>query len=110
MTTRYFRDLKREMQGLLTNIPAFGKDILQFAKRAENSLKGFLTPGALFEALGFDYIGPLDGHDLTGLIEVFNGASDYEGPLLVHVMTTKGKGYRPAEEPRPSSMAWEPLT
>jgi len=98
MTTRYFRDLKREMQCLLTNIPAFGKDILQFAKRAENSLKGFLTPGALFEALGFDYIGPLDGHDLTGLIEVFNGASDYEGPLLVHVMTTKGKGYRPAEE------------
>lgn len=98
MTTRYFRDLKREMQGLLTSIPAFGKDILQFAKRAENSLKGFLTPGALFEALGFDYIGPLDGHDLTALIEVFNGASDYEGPLLVHVMTTKGKGYRPAEE------------
>jgi len=98
MTTRYFRDLKREMQCLLTNIPAFGKDILQFAKRAENSLKGFLTPGALFEALGFDYIGPLDGHDLTSLIDVFNGVRDYEGPLLVHVMTTKGKGYRPAEE------------
>ncbi len=98
MTTRRVRDLKREMQGLLANIPAFGKDILQFAKRAENSLKGFLTPGALFEALGFDYIGPLDGHDLPGLIEVFNSASDYEGPLLVHVMTTKGKGYRPAEE------------
>lgn len=98
MTTRYFRDLKREMQGLLTHIPAFGKDILQFAKRAENSLKGFLTPGALFEALGFDYIGPLDGHDLPNLIEVFKGASDFEGPLLIHVMTTKGKGYRPAEE------------
>lgn len=98
MTTRHFRELKREMQGLLSNIPAIGKDILQFAKRAENSLKGFLTPGALFEALGFDYIGPLDGHDLPSLIEVFNSASDYEGPLLVHVMTTKGKGYRPAEE------------
>lgn len=98
MTTRRVRELKREMQGLLSNIPAFGKDILQFAKRAENSLKGFLTPGALFEALGFDYIGPLDGHDLPSLIDVFNSASDYEGPLLVHVMTTKGKGYRPAEE------------
>lgn len=98
MTTRRVRELKREMQGLLSHIPAFGKDILQFAKRAEHSLKGFLTPGALFEALGFDYIGPLDGHDLPGLIEVFTSASDFEGPLLVHVMTTKGKGYRPAEE------------
>ncbi len=98
MTTRYFRDLKREMQGLITSIPAFGKDILQFARRAENSLKGFLTPGALFEALGFDYVGPLDGHDIPGLIEVFSSASEFEGPLLVHLMTTKGKGYSPAEE------------
>ncbi len=98
MTTRYFRDLKREMQGLISSIPAFGKDILKFAKRAENSLKGFLTPGALFEAMGFDYLGPLDGHDLPSLIEVFQSVNDYDGPLFVHVMTTKGKGYRPAEE------------
>jgi 1-deoxy-D-xylulose-5-phosphate synthase len=98
MTTRHFRELKREMKELLTNIPAFGKDILKFARRAENSLKGFLTPGALFEALGFDYIGPIDGHDLPGLIEVFNNAREFDGPLLLHVMTTKGKGYRPAEE------------
>jgi 1-deoxy-D-xylulose-5-phosphate synthase len=98
MTTRHFRELKREMKELLTSIPAFGKDILKFARRAENSLKSFLTPGALFEALGFDYIGPIDGHDLPGLIEVFNNARDFDGPLLLHVMTTKGKGYRPAEE------------
>ncbi|MGD0585082.1 MAG: 1-deoxy-D-xylulose-5-phosphate synthase N-terminal domain-containing protein, partial [Oryzomonas sp.] len=65
MTGRYYRDLKKEMQGLLRNIPAIGTDILHFAKRAENSLKGFLTPGSLFEALGFDYLGPLDGHDLA---------------------------------------------
>jgi 1-deoxy-D-xylulose-5-phosphate synthase len=98
MTTRHFRELKREMKELLTNIPAFGKDILKFARRAENSLKGFLTPGALFEALGFDYVGPIDGHDLPGLIEVFTNAREFDGPLLIHVMTTKGKGYRPAEE------------
>ncbi len=97
MTTRHFRELKREMKELLTNIPAFGKDILKFARRAENSLKGFLTPGALFEALGFDYIGPIDGHDLPNLIEVFNNAREFDGPLLIHVMTTKGKGYHPAE-------------
>jgi len=98
MTGRYFRDLKKEMQGLLRNIPAIGTDILHFAKRAENSLKGFLTPGSLFEALGFDYLGPLDGHDLAQLVEVFTNINELDGPLLVHVMTTKGKGYKPAED------------
>jgi 1-deoxy-D-xylulose-5-phosphate synthase len=98
MTGRYYRDLKKEMQTLLKNIPAFGTDILHFARRAENSLKGFLTPGALFEALGFDYLGPLDGHDLRQLVEVFNNINELDGPLLVHIMTTKGKGYKPAEE------------
>jgi len=98
MTGRYYRDLKKEMQGLLKNIPAFGTDILQFARRAENSLKGFLTPGSLFEALGFDYLGPLDGHNLPQLIDVFKNINELDGPLLVHIMTTKGKGYKPAEE------------
>jgi 1-deoxy-D-xylulose-5-phosphate synthase len=98
MTGRYFRDLKKEMQGLIKNIPAIGTDILHFARRAENSLKGFLTPGALFEALGFDYLGPLDGHDLPQLVEVFNNINQLDGPLLVHIMTTKGKGYKPAED------------
>lgn len=98
MTGRYYRDLKKEMQVLLKNIPAFGTDILHFARRAENSLKGFLTPGSLFEALGFDYLGPLDGHDLAQLVEVFDNINEMDGPLLVHIMTTKGKGYKPAEE------------
>ncbi len=98
MTGRYFRDLKKEMQGLLKSIPAIGTDILHFARRAENSLKGFLTPGSLFEALGFDYLGPLDGHDLVQLVEVFNNINELDGPLLVHVMTTKGKGYKFAED------------
>ncbi|HIJ88617.1 MAG TPA: 1-deoxy-D-xylulose-5-phosphate synthase [Desulfuromonadales bacterium] len=98
MTGRYYRDLKKEMQALLKHIPAFGTDILHFARRAENSLKGFLTPGALFEALGFDYIGPLDGHNLQQLVDVFKNINELDGPLLVHVMTTKGKGYQPAEE------------
>jgi len=98
MTGRYYRDLKKEMQGLFKSIPAIGTDILHFARKAENSLKGFLTPGALFEALGFDYLGPLDGHDLPQLVEVFNSINQLDGPLLVHVMTTKGKGYKPAED------------
>ncbi|QSV46076.1 1-deoxy-D-xylulose-5-phosphate synthase [Geobacter benzoatilyticus] len=98
MTGSDFRKLKKEMQGLLESIPAIGKDILHFARRAENSLKGFLTPGMLFEALGFDYVGPIPGHDLPQLLEVFENVKGIEGPVLVHVMTTKGKGYQPAEE------------
>ncbi len=98
MTGRYYRDLKKEMQVLLKHVPAFGTDILQFARRAENSLKGFLTPGALFEALGFDYLGPLDGHNIPQLVEVFRNIKELDGPLLLHVMTTKGKGYKPAED------------
>ncbi|GAM08908.1 1-deoxy-D-xylulose-5-phosphate synthase 2 [Geobacter sp. OR-1] len=97
LTGNYFRDLKKEMKGLLENIPAFGGNILKFARRAENSLKGFLTPGMLFEALGFEYIGPIQGHDLPQLIEILQNVKALEGPVLVHVMTTKGKGYPPAE-------------
>jgi 1-deoxy-D-xylulose-5-phosphate synthase len=97
LTGSYFRELKKEMQGLLKSIPAIGNNILHFAKRAENSLKGFLTPGILFEALGFEYIGPIQGHDLPQLIEVFRNSREVEGPILIHVMTKKGNGYPPAE-------------
>jgi len=98
LTGSYYRGLKKEMQGLLKNIPAIGGNILHFARKAENSLKGFLTPGTLFEALGFEYIGPVQGHDLPQLIEIMQNVRALEGPVLVHVMTTKGKGYQPAEK------------
>lgn len=98
LTGKYFRDLKKEMQSLLKAIPAIGTNILHFARKAENSLKGFLTPGSLFEALGFDYVGPINGHDLPQLIEVLRNCQTVEGPILIHVMTKKGKGYLPAEK------------
>lgn len=98
LTGKYFRDLKKEMESLLKSIPAIGTNILHFAKKAEDSLKGFLTPGTLFEALGFEYVGPIHGHDLTQLVEVFNNCRTADGPVLIHVMTTKGKGYPPAEK------------
>jgi 1-deoxy-D-xylulose-5-phosphate synthase len=98
LTGSYYRGLKKEVQSLIQGIPAVGTNILHFARKAERSLKGFLTPGTLFQALGFEYIGPLPGHDLPQLIEVLESARTLEGPVLVHVMTTKGKGYAPAEE------------
>ncbi len=98
MTGSHLRELRQEMQALLQGIPAIGGNILHFARKAENSLKGFLTPGTLFEALGFEYVGPIPGHDLPQLIEVFQNVKSLDVPVLVHVMTTKGKGYAPAEE------------
>jgi len=97
MTSSYYRDLRKEMAELLASIPAFGRHILQFARRAEHSLKGFLTPAALFEALGFEYLGPIPGHDLQQMIQIFANLKNVEGPVLVHVMTKKGSGYPPAE-------------
>ncbi len=98
MTTTYYRGLRKEMADLLSGIPAFGRNILQFARRAEHSLKGFLTPAALFEALGFEYFGPIPGHDITQMIDIFSNLRNVEGPVLVHVISQKGKGYQPAEK------------
>jgi 1-deoxy-D-xylulose-5-phosphate synthase len=98
MTGGYYRSLKKEMEGVLASIPAIGGNILSFARKAENSLKGFLTPGTLFEALGFEYIGPIPGHDLPTLLSVLENVKHIEGPILLHVMTKKGKGYQPAED------------
>jgi 1-deoxy-D-xylulose-5-phosphate synthase len=97
MTGGYYRSLKKEMEGVLSSIPAIGGNILSFAKKAENSLKGFLTPGTLFEALGFEYVGPIPGHDLQNMLGVLENVKKIEGPILLHVMTKKGKGYEPAE-------------
>ena len=98
MTGGYYRSLKKEMETVLAGIPAIGGNILHFAKKAENSLKGFLTPATLFEALGFEYVGPIAGHDLPTLLSVLDNVKQIEGPILLHVMTKKGKGYQPAED------------
>ena len=98
MTSDLVVRLRKETENLLGTVPRFGKDLVNLARRAEDSLKGFLTPGMLFEALGFNYVGPINGHKLQGLIETLNNVSRLRGPVLVHVLTRKGKGYPPAEE------------
>lgn len=97
MTSGPFVRLKRETESLLGHFPRFGRDLVQLARRAEESIKGFFTPGMLFEAFGFEYVGPISGHRLDELIEALQNASRLKGPVLVHVLTTKGKGYPPAE-------------
>ena len=77
----------------------FPRPLSNAAKRAEEYARGFLTGGTLFEELGFFYVGPIDGHNLDHLLPVLRNVrdSDYQGPVLVHVVTKKGKGYEPAE-------------
>jgi 1-deoxy-D-xylulose-5-phosphate synthase len=89
--------LKKQVENLLRSFPAIGDDLVAWAKRSEESFKAFFTPGMLFEALKFTYLGPVNGHRLSHLIETFNNVKNLKGPILVHVLTTKGKGYEPAE-------------
>ena len=75
-----------------------GGHVLQLAKKVEESFKGLFTPGMLFEAFGFEYIGPIDGHDLPMLIETMENVKTFDNAVLVHVLTKKGRGYKPAEK------------
>jgi 1-deoxy-D-xylulose-5-phosphate synthase len=98
LSTRPVMNLKREIVHLLKSVPGIGEDIYKIGKRAEDAIKGFLTPGMLFEAMNFQYFGPIDGHRMDRLTETLSNIKDIEGPVLVHVLTKKGKGYLPAEE------------
>ena len=90
-----FKDLAR---GVMDRVPVVGGRIHEIASDVEETLKHMVVPGTLFEELGFKYIGPHDGHNLDALIDIFEEHKDYDGPLLCHVITKKGKGYTPAED------------
>lgn len=98
MTSRFFVRFKKETEIFLNSVPRFGKDLIQLARRTEDSFKAFVTPGMLFEAFGIEYVGPIDGHNIDELIETLDNVAQLQGPTLVHVITKKGKGYKPAEE------------
>lgn len=89
---------KGEIEELLRRIPRVGPKMVKTVERFKDSLKYLLMSGMLFEELGFTYLGPVDGHDLTALRQVLERARRVNGPVLVHVKTTKGKGYPPAEK------------
>lgn len=88
---------KRDMGTLLQSIPHFGNKALKTARIVKDSVRAALVPGSLFEELGFHYVGPIDGHNLSLLQEILQRARAMSGPVLIHVHTTKGKGYLPAE-------------
>jgi 1-deoxy-D-xylulose-5-phosphate synthase len=98
LTGKGFVQFKREMESFFKSLPGIGEPILQWAKKSEDSFTGFFTPGMLFSALHFDYVGPVRGHRLETLIETFENIRHLGAPVLVHVLTTKGKGFPPAEK------------
>jgi len=77
--------------------PKIGDRLRNFAAKVEGGLKGVVTPGMLFEALGFRYFGPINGHNIVNVVKIFEEIKDFSGPILVHVVTEKGHGYKPAK-------------
>ncbi len=98
LTGKAYLSFRKDVERFLKGIPGIGRDLLDLARRSEESFKAFSTPGMLFEAFRFNYLGPVEGHRLERLIETFQNVANQQGPVLVHVLTTKGKGYAPAEE------------
>jgi 1-deoxy-D-xylulose-5-phosphate synthase len=96
-TARKYTGMKDELEGLLNLIPKFGKKIAATADRVKDSFKYLFVPGMFFEELGFTYLGQVDGHDFDQLSENLKYAKKINGPVLIHVVTKKGKGYQPAE-------------
>ena len=94
LSGKFYSSVRKSGKKVLSNIPA----ALEIAKRTEEHVKGLIVPGTLFEEFGFNYIGPVDGHDLSVLISMLKNIQKLEGPQFLHVITKKGKGYAPAED------------
>ena len=93
-----YNEVKSGVEKGLLGIPGIGEPIAKFVKRGKDSIKGLLVPGMFFEDLDITYIGPIDGHDIGQLVDTFTAALKLKRPVVVHVKTIKGKGYRYAEK------------
>lgn len=91
--SKFYNSLREGGKQMLAKIPP----VKEFARRTEEHIKGFWSPGTLFEEMGFNYVGPINGHDLDDLVVCLRNLRDIKGPKLLHVITQKGKGFEPAE-------------
>ena len=97
-TRKLYNKSNRYIKNTVLRIPKVGKGIIKLVRKLKYSIKQFIIPNMFFEDLGFKYLGPVDGNNIEDLEEIFKKAKDLEGPILIHVLTKKGKGYKPAEE------------
>ena len=98
LTGEFYRRFKKETKSFLEGIPKLGAPMAKIAQKFEESVKGLILPGVLFEELGFDYVGPIDGHNIDLLIDTLKRIKPSTSPTLVHVITKKGKGYEFSEK------------
>ena len=96
-TADAYQGLKNGVTNSLNKIPVYGERMVEQIRRTKSGIKQLLIPGMLFENMGITYLGPVDGHDIGGMLRVFRDASRVDGAVVVHVLTQKGKGYVPAE-------------
>jgi len=94
ISSKLYSSVREESKKVLSRMPS----VWDLAKKTEEHVKGMIVPGTLFEELGFNYIGPIDGHDVDMLVETLGNIKDLSGPVFLHVVTKKGKGYAPAEK------------
>ena len=104
-----YNKFKGQIWDLTGKLDQFGDRLRKIAIRLENGIKAVVTPGMLFEALGFRYFGPVNGHNLHQLIKIFEQVKNMNGPVLVHALTQKGKGYEPAEDDKQKLHASNPF-
>lgn len=97
-TRKLYNKSNRYIKNAVSHIPRVGNGIIKFVRKIKYGIKQLIIPNMLFEDLGFKYLGPVDGNNIEDLEEIFKKAKDLEGPILIHAITKKGKGYRPAEE------------
>jgi 1-deoxy-D-xylulose-5-phosphate synthase len=97
LTHPSYNKFKSNVWELTGKLDSFGDRLRSVAQNVEKGLKAVVTPGMMFEALGFRYFGPFNGHNVVKLVEIFNHVKDLHGPVLIHITTEKGKGYAPAE-------------
>jgi 1-deoxy-D-xylulose-5-phosphate synthase len=97
-TASFYNGLKRDVSWLLNKLPLVGEPTEKLLSQVKDAVKGFLHGGMLFEELGFRYVGPVDGHDLQSLREYLEMVKDVRGPVMLHVLTEKGHGFKPAAE------------
>lgn len=95
-TASAYTDFKMDVTKALNRIPGIGPGMVDAMRKTKSSIKQIIIPGMLFEDMGLTYLGPLDGHNIPQLIKTFQEAKRFEGPILVHVLTQKGRGYEPA--------------
>lgn len=98
LTTDVAVRLQHNLGHLVRTLPKVGENLYHVARKLKESFLGLVTPGFLFEALGFQYVGPIDGYDMAEMIQTFHNVKKIDHPTLIHVITRKGKGYKPAEQ------------